>query len=810
MKKIHYIMMLAALLSAAGCDDYDDTRVKQEVSDIEATVSELEAQLNQLNSSIDALKQLASSSFITHISKDADGNYVVSYQTGTGDAKTLVLTTQTGSASLPIISAAKDDADGVWYWRTTTDNGKTYSWLLADGQRIPVSAATPTIAIDSEGYWTINGARVNGSDGKPLLASDVSNSIFSSATVDETSNRAIFTLADGTVLELVYNEVLGITFDAAPITAIPDRSKPVKITYEVYGAQKDQAVVDCFTAYGVTVKVEQDLNSITVRLDDGAESGNLIMMVHANGTTVLKPLFFTYGTAEIDTPVLDSNGINGEVILPGEMTTFDIKVSHDIDYEVTISPDAASWIIPATTKAKVETTHSFTADYYSNDLGTVRQGVITFANRYYNVSVDVNVKQSPVAVEGKGGISSSTDLLAFANAVNLGASTARWQDESGAVVLTQDIDMSDVTAWTPIGSATDSYTAVNPFTGVFDGKGFAIKNFNVTFTVGEGSNLAYGLFGSLKGATVRNLTLGSDNTNNVFTVKGTSVAYTTVGSIAGYSENSTIESCTNYVSIAFEGDIPSGKLTSLGGIVGVQNGGVIGGEKRTLATVNYGDVYTGKISNTANGATGAQVAGIVAYMQKANPGVINYCSNYGNVSCPTGRGGGLAGTVEATCSILNSDNYGTVEDDKVGQYAGQPAESTYNLKRQGGLAGALSANSVVMEYCTNYGDVYSHLSCRTGGFVGHNTGAITGCVNKGNILADTYTEGNGTNKHGAGWACGYSQASSSTYTNVKSCAKGGRVGSYTDYKDDPTKAPEATDDNAFCHNPSAYDSSINN
>jgi hypothetical protein len=805
MKKIQYIMMLAALLSAAGCDDYDDTRVKQEVSDIEATVSELEAQLNQLNSSIEALKQLSASSFITHISKDADGNYVVSYQTGTGDAKTLVLTTQTGSASLPIISAAKDDADGVWYWRTTTDNGKTYSWLLADGQRIPVSTATPTIAIDSDGYWTINGARVNGSDGKPLLASDVSNSIFSSATVDETSNRAIFTLADGTVLELVYNEVLGITFDAAPITAIPDRTKAVKIKYEVYGAQKDQAVVDCFTAYGVTVNVERDLNTISVRLDDGAESGNLVMMVHANGTTVLKPLFFTYGTAEIDTPVLDSNGINGEVILPGEMTTFDIKVSHDIDYEVTISPDAASWIIPATTKAKVETTHSFTADYYSNDLGLVRQGVITFANRYYNVSVDVTVKQSPVAVEGKGGISNSTDLLAFANAVNLGASTARWQDESGAVVLTQDIDMTGVTTWTPIGNVTEGYTAVNPFTGVFDGKGYAIKNFNPTFTVGEGSNLAYGFFGALKGATVRNLILGSDNTDNVFTVKGTAKNNTIIGAVTGYSENSTIESVTNYVTVAYEGEIPSGVMVCLSGIAGVQNGGLIGGDKRALATANYGDVYTGKVQNEANGATSIQVAGIVGYMQKANPSVINYCSNYGNISCPTGRGGGLVGTADAGSRISNSDNYGTVEDDKVGQYAGQAADVTYNVKRQGGLAGALGNNSVILEYCTNYGDVYSHLGCRTGGFVGHSTGAITGCVNKGNILSDYTVSG-----HGAGWACGYSQASSTTYTNVKSCSKGGHVGSYTEYKDDPSKAPEATDNNAFAYKPETYDPTINN
>ena len=238
------------------------------------------------------------------------------------------------------------------------------------------------------------------------------------------------------------------------------------------------------------------------------------------------------------------------------------------------------------------------------------------------------------------------------------------------------------------------------------------------------------------------------------------------------------------------------------------NGGLIGGEKKAMATINYGDVSCGKIANEGNGGTGMQVAGIVAYMLKANAGQLNYCRNYGNISAPTGRGGGIAGTVELG-TISNSDNYGTVEDDKVGQYSGQPLELTYNVKRQGGIAGATTNAAVLVEYCTNYGDVYSHIACRTGGFVGHNTGAIVGCVNKGNILADTYTEGNGINKHGPGWACGYSKASSGDYVNVKGCAKGGRVGDYSTYKDNPSGAPEATNENAFCHKPETFDATIN-
>ena len=242
-------------------------------------------------------------------------------------------------------------------------------------------------------------------------------------------------------------------------------------------------------------------------------------------------------------------------------------------------------------------------------------------------------------------------------------------------------------------------------------------------------------------------------------------------------------------------------------------GGIIGGSTPALGCRNYGDVAVGKITNESNGATnGMTVGGICAFMQ-ASDAKIDYCINYGGVSAPTGRGGGICGTGQAGVTVSNTDNYGTVQDDLAGQYAGKPLELTYNVKRQGGIMGGNAASGstyVTIEYCTNYGNVFTHLGCSTGGFVGYNTGLIRGCVNNGAILGDLYVEGGGTNRHGPGWACGYSAASSATYINVSGCTKGGYVGGYTEYKDNPASAPAATNDNAFCHNPSAYDPSINN
>ena len=72
--------------------------------------------------------------------------------------------------------------------------------------------------------------------------------------------------------------------------------------------------------------------------------------------------------------------------------------------------------------------------------------------------------QEAKEVEAKGGISTATDLVNFAKAVNNGTNTSRWQNDAGEVVLLNDIDMSSVTSWTPIGDIDASnYTTAEPY-----------------------------------------------------------------------------------------------------------------------------------------------------------------------------------------------------------------------------------------------------------------------------------------------------------------------------------------------------------
>ena len=65
-----------------------------------------------------------------------------------------------------------------------------------------------------------------------------------------------------------------------------------------------------------------------------------------------------------------------------------------------------------------------------------------------------------------GGIKNATELVAFATALNKGGDLSAFKNDKGEVCLEADIDMAKVKKWTPI----------KEFKGIFDGRGFALKN----------------------------------------------------------------------------------------------------------------------------------------------------------------------------------------------------------------------------------------------------------------------------------------------------------------------------------------------
>ena len=198
-----------------------------------------EKRVERLNEEMNSLSALINSSFISYLKQDDEGNYVISYRDHGGETKTVTLATQDDVVTAPIVGAG-EFTDGNLYWRTTADNGKTYQWLLdKEGKMMPVGGVPPAMDIDAEGFWIVDGQRLTDKEGNPILANDVSNTLFQKVETDEESGMVRFTLADGSTFEIPVFEALSIRFDAAPVTAVPDRSIPVEIEYTVAGSEAE-------------------------------------------------------------------------------------------------------------------------------------------------------------------------------------------------------------------------------------------------------------------------------------------------------------------------------------------------------------------------------------------------------------------------------------------------------------------------------------------------------------------------------------------------------------------------------------------
>ncbi|MBQ8747701.1 MAG: hypothetical protein IJZ08_07545 [Clostridia bacterium] len=151
-------------------------------------------------------------------------------------------------------------------------------------------------------------------------------------------------------------------------------------------------------------------------------------------------------------------------------------------------------------------------------------------------------------------ISNAEDLLAFAAAVNAGDSF-----DGKTVKLGADINLSGIN-WTPIGNTT------NYFRGTFDGQNHTISN--MTVNIESTGDVFAGLFGAVKKATVKNLTLKDVN---IDVIGGKVRAAAVVGIAHSNSENRT-DATINFENITVDGctiiaEAKSGSAMT-GGIVG--------------------------------------------------------------------------------------------------------------------------------------------------------------------------------------------------------------------------------------------------
>ena len=189
MKYIAKVLFAAflACMSAVSCATYDDTDIKEAISDLRNRVEALEADVAENVSAIQSMVSLGS---VQSFSIDeATGKLNVTLT----DGKKLSID-MTGYSLITV----EQDEKGDYFWALCVDGVSTP--LMVGGKKVPV-AVTPALRISENDEWQIS---VDG--GKTWVSTGIYNQEASSPSlfkdVKQEGDNLVLTLADGTVFKV--------------------------------------------------------------------------------------------------------------------------------------------------------------------------------------------------------------------------------------------------------------------------------------------------------------------------------------------------------------------------------------------------------------------------------------------------------------------------------------------------------------------------------------------------------------------------------------------------------------------------------
>ena len=433
--------------------------------------------------------------------------------------------------------------------------------------------------------------------------------------------------------------------------------------------------------------------------------------------------------------------------------------------------------LPANADPKKAMTLKFPVGRFSTGSGlkvTLTTSEGTYSRNVYKTGVTSYVQKGEnfyakhlakpmYAFANAGGIATAEDFMAFAAAVNAGESIVNWMNSAGKVVLLNDIDMSSVTSWTPIGTSAFNWasnalslTSGKMFTGYFDGQGYKLKNFKMVCDNSVAGG-AWGLFGGLgAGAVVENIVF--DETCSL-EVKAT--APTDCGLVAGMMWDATVRNITSNASMKFDGNGGDNKRMTMA-VVGMAFA-------ETDSTVISKVVHNGKIvakagGNTKNGGTAVQVAGILGFgtnhLNSSDIVAVLDCVNKGDIESATARASGLVAACNRYTHVRGCDTYGNNLN----------TFKTSGGARLGNITCITGAGSAIYD-SRNFGDLISTTSGAVGGvlcLVNSDDNILDGVETYGRVISD---KANNAYKGSFFGQC-------SKKATIRNCVCGGTVGMY--------------------------------
>ena len=254
-------------------------------------------------------------------------------------------------------------------------------------------------------------------------------------------------------------------------------------------------------------------------------------------------------------------------------------------------------------------------------------------------------------------------------------------DPSSYYKLTKDLDFGGITL-------TQKFSDSTPFTGVFDGQGYTLKNFTLYSTKYTGL-IEYAKNATIKNVNVEDVKLGVDSTY--------SISQSYAGSLVGYAYRTLITDCNaKNVTIKVSPSSYSSGKTYTGGVIGQ-------GDTVTIKNVNLSNA-----SVEINQARSFVYAGLFAGSLEKN-GLTD------SVVCDNCF---AEGKLNAYC-YFNSSSEGEVV---VGGFVG-------NAPIQAPIQNSLTNVDITVTKYIVSSTNYDKFNLYVGGFVGSNTAGVSGGLN---------------------------------------------------------------------------------
>ena len=376
--------MACGLLLFSCSDKYDDSALRNDLSDLENRVTKLEELCKQMNTNISSLQKiveaLQDNLSISKVEQISDG-YIIHFS----DGSTATIKNGKNSEDAPIIGVKKD-TDGIYYWTLdgewlTDEKGNKVKAQGTDGKdgvdgedgndgvdgedgvdgtngKDGKDGITPQLKIEN-GRWMLsmdNGktwtdiGQATGADGKDgedgedgtdgedgVDGKDGTNGIFKSVREDD--DNVYFTLEDDSVITIPKsdNSKFAIAFDTTDI-AILNGGESKTISYTITDATKN-TVVKAIAQDGWKVKVDAtstDKGTITITAPNPiVESEILVFANDGSYRTVMVSLNCMQGQINIADNSINATSAGG---------TQEIKLTTNLDYTIEIPEDAQSWL----------------------------------------------------------------------------------------------------------------------------------------------------------------------------------------------------------------------------------------------------------------------------------------------------------------------------------------------------------------------------------------------------------------------------------------------------------------------------------